>query len=132
MRSDPDVVAVRGGGMPSRLGRTQTGVGAAAPAPSLGAAPSGMQQAASMRRAPSRPVVGAGVSGGAVARVPSGIGRSRSTRANGGYGGGADPNDYVGRRVWRMWPTENPPWVEGFVQGWDPGEQAGSVGREWH
>lgn len=36
MRSDPDVVAVRGGGMPSRLGRTATGVGAVAPAPSLG------------------------------------------------------------------------------------------------
>lgn len=119
MRSDPDVVAVRSGGMPSRLGRQPTGVGAVAPAPSLGAAPS-MQQAASMRRAPSRPAVGAGVSGGAVARAPSGIGRSRSTRANGGYGGGADPNDYVGRRVWRLWPSENPPWVEGFVQGWDP------------
>lgn len=87
-----------------------------------------MQQAASMRRAPSRPAV-AGVSGGAVPRAPSGIGRSRSTRANGGYGGSADPNDYVGRRVWRLWPSENPPWVEGFVQGWDPGELGGAGAR---
>ena len=36
MRSDPDVVAVRSGGMPSRLARTKTGAGLAAPAPSLG------------------------------------------------------------------------------------------------
>ena len=94
------------------------------PTPARSAARS-LQQTASMRRAPSRPAVGAGVSGGGMARAPSGIGRSRSTRGNGGYGGGADPNDYVGRRVWRLWPSENPPWVEGFVQGWDPGEAAG-------
>ena len=35
MRSDPDVVAVKNGGMP-RLARTKTGLAAAAPAPSLG------------------------------------------------------------------------------------------------
>jgi hypothetical protein len=37
MRTDPDVVAVRSGGMPSRIGRTKSGI---APAPSLGCAAS--------------------------------------------------------------------------------------------
>lgn len=37
MRNDPDVVAVRNGGMPSRLGRNKAGLGGgAAAAPSLG------------------------------------------------------------------------------------------------
>lgn len=35
-RSDADVLAVRSGGMPTRLGRTKTGLGGAAPAPSIG------------------------------------------------------------------------------------------------
>ena len=36
MRSDPDVVAVRGGGYPSRLNARAKGLGGAAPAPALG------------------------------------------------------------------------------------------------
>ena len=95
--------------------------------PTRSGAPS-MQQQASMRRAPSRPAAVGGVSGGGMPRVASGLNRSRSTRQNGGYGGGADPNDFVGRRVWRLWPSENPPWVEGFVQGWDPGARWGRGG----
>lgn len=53
--------------------------------------------------------------------------RARSTRQNGGYGGALDPMGYVGRRLWRLWPAENPPWVEGFIQQWDPGEQRDSA-----
>ena len=50
-----------------------------------------------------------------------GMQRVRSTRATQGYGGGADdPLGFVGRRLWRHWPSENPPWVEGFLQQWDP------------
>lgn len=61
---------------------------------------------------------------GLVHRSSSGLmQRARSTRQNGGYGGALDPMGYVGRRLWRYWPTENPPWVEGFVQQWDPGER---------
>ncbi|KAL4434489.1 hypothetical protein ABPG75_000930 [Micractinium tetrahymenae] len=125
MRNDPDVVAVRSGGMPSRLGRTKTGLGgAAAPAPSLGGS---LAAGPSFRRAPSaRPsgALGAPMGGsiaGLVPRSASGmVQRSRSTRQHGGYGGALDPMGYVGRRLWRLWPAENPPWVEGFVQQWDP------------
>lgn len=67
-----------------------------------------------MRRGPSRPS-----GGGGMPRVPSnGLARSRSTRQG---GGGVDPLGYVGRRLWRLWPSESPPWVEGFIQFWDTG-----------
>ncbi|KAL4420332.1 hypothetical protein ABPG77_010237 [Micractinium sp. CCAP 211/92] len=79
---------------------------------SLAAAPS-FRRASSAR--PGGPPMGL------VHRSSSGLmQRARSTRQNGGYGGALDPMGYVGRRLWRYWPTENPPWVEGFVQQWDP------------
>lgn len=52
--------------------------------------------------------------------LPSGMQRSRSTRQNSVFGGAADPLGYVGRRLWRFWSKESPPWVEGFIQHWDP------------
>ncbi|KAL4860244.1 hypothetical protein ACK3TF_000429 [Chlorella vulgaris] len=109
MRSDPDVVAVRSGGMPASMGRGKTGL---MPAPSLGLAPQ-----PSVRRAAAPTGFG---SAGSLQRMGSGMQRSRSTRQNGYGGGSADPLGYVGRRLWRFWPLENPPWVEGFIQQWDP------------
>ncbi|KAI3439093.1 hypothetical protein D9Q98_001503 [Chlorella vulgaris] len=109
MRSDPDVVAVRSGGMPASMGRGKTGL---MPAPSLGLVPQ-----PSVRRAAAPTGFG---SAGSLQRMGSGMQRSRSTRQNGYGGGSADPLGYVGRRLWRFWPLENPPWVEGFIQQWDP------------
>ncbi|PSC73353.1 chloroplastic isoform X2 [Micractinium conductrix] len=128
MRSDPDVVAVRGGGYPSRLNARAKGLGGAAPAPALGGS---LAQQASFRRQQARPTApggGAltpgGYGGGAAAGMPRAAGglpqRSRSTRQNSFGGSGADPLGYCGRRLWRFWPQENPPWVEGFIQQWDP------------
>ena len=80
-----------------------------------------------MRRAgPARPLgaPGGGLGapmGSGVQRLASGMQRSRSTRQNNGFGGAVDPLGYVGRRLWRFWPLESPPWVEGFIQQWNPG-----------
>lgn len=84
-----------------------------------------------MRRAPSHRPSGSGLAGGAAAlpRVPSsGLPRSRSTR---GGGGPLDPRNYVGRRVWRMWPSESPPWVEGFITCYDEGARLGTCKLAW-
>jgi len=65
-------------------------------------------------------------------RRPGGLGgggggkafhRTGSAAGGGGRSGRApydDPYGYVGRRVWRLWPEENPPWVEGYVTAYDP------------
>jgi hypothetical protein len=42
-------------------------------------------------------------------------------------GDGADPFGYVGRRVWRLWPNEDPPWVEGFITSYNPINNAHSI-----
>jgi len=33
-----------------------------------------------------------------------------------------DPNGYIGHRIWRYYPEEDPqrPWVEGFLSDYDP------------
>lgn len=64
-----------------------------------------------------RPPVSGGVTRTPVARQPS-LNRSRNTRSN----GAVDPNNYVGRRIWRWYPDEDPerPWVEGFLTDYDP------------
>ncbi|KAL6774240.1 hypothetical protein ACKKBG_A24280 [Auxenochlorella protothecoides x Auxenochlorella symbiontica] len=46
--------------------------------------------------------------------------RSKGSRPAGHRASGAaDPYEYVGRRVWRYWPSETPPWVEGYVYEYD-------------
>ena len=68
-----------------------------------------------------------GAPGGGLQRMTSGLQRSRSTRQNAVFGGAAaDPLGFVGRRLWRLWPQESPPWVEGFIQQWDAGGWGGS------
>ncbi|KDD71954.1 hypothetical protein H632_c4103p0, partial [Helicosporidium sp. ATCC 50920] len=46
--------------------------------------------------------------------------RQRAPKPQSSRGQRNDPYGYVGRRVWRHWSSENPPWVEGFVYEYEP------------
>ncbi|KAK2079770.1 hypothetical protein QBZ16_002165 [Prototheca wickerhamii] len=64
-----------------------------------------------------QPGVGARPPAAGTPRGPSGLG-GKNQRAKARPG--ADPYGYVGRRVWRYWPSENPPWVEGYIHDYEP------------
>lgn len=83
----------------------------------ISALPPGPIGAPGSSRPRGRPPVSGGVTRTPVARQPS-LNRSRNTRSN----GAVDPNNYVGRRIWRWYPDEDPerPWVEGFLTDYDP------------
>lgn len=74
------------------------------------------------RRGPGRPL-GSGMPRPSGAPRARQAGRPRMPRA----GDGADPFGYVGRRVWRLWPNEDPPWVEGFITSYNPINNAHSI-----
>ena len=89
------------------------------PTPHLPCARSaGLASVPSMRRASARPA------GSGLARGISGMQRSRSARPRWTAGVQlSDPHGHVGRRIWRYWVTEDPPWVEGYVISYDTGAQ---------
>eukprot|EP00887_Chlorella_sp_A99_P004421 scaffold30.g4421.t1 len=84
----------------------------------------GLGGASSLRRLPTaaRPAGGGG--GGPPRAAPGAPStRPRSSRPRDGRyvtAFGEDPAGFVGRRVWRFWASEDPPWVEGYVSLWAP------------
>jgi hypothetical protein len=72
-----------------------------------------------------RPVGASGASRGKRAsggfKTPSTGGGKTGSRARSSRSLNADPRGFVGRRIWRFYPEEDPghPWVEGFISDYD-------------
>lgn len=127
LKSDTELQAIREGrALTSRPSRARPFKMGSLPAPSLAGAPSLqgpsgglLSQPSLTRRASVRPGAPGLGSPGDLGAVRAASTRQRQRPRSSSLTGASDPRGYLGKRVWRLWPSESPPWVEGVVYDYD-------------